>query len=132
MADHVNPMVSSASGLPSVLLAAAAPRSAPDKPRPVKIADSQPKEPGSRPTAISADTPQTAMEQLNGYLQEAGSELQFRVDPGTDRTFFRLVSASTGEVLLQVPSEEMLAMARSLRALDKQMGASGVLMNKEG
>jgi flagellar protein FlaG len=129
MADQMNPLSSLASGLPSALLAAAAPRPVPEKPRPAKTADSQP--PG-RPGAVPAAMSTAAMEQLNGYLHQTGSELQFQVDEGTGRTFFKIVNETTGEVLLQVPSEEMLAMARKLRELEKRLDASGVLMDKEG
>lgn len=150
MADQVNPTGSLASGLPLALLAASAPRAAPEKSRPAKSANSQPQGQASRPVADSskaldsaqapatAQTPATAqaseaaMGQLNGYLQQAGSELKFQVDPGTGRTFFQIVNQNTGEVVLQVPSDEVLAMARKLRDLEQQMDAAGVLLDKEG
>lgn len=72
------------------------------------------------------------MDKVNSHLQEAGSELKFQVDKETGRTVFKVINPKNGEVILQVPSEEMLALARNLRALDKQEGASGVLMDKEG
>ena len=37
-----------------------------------------------------------------------------------------------GRPFLQVPSEELLAMARKLREFAEEMGASGVLLDKEG
>lgn len=131
MADQAIPSVSLAPGLPLAFLAPPAPRPAADKPRPAKVADAPPQGSGDRP-AEAAKITEAALEQLNSYLQQAGSELKFQVDEGTGRTFFKIVSQSTGEVLLQVPSEEMLAMSRKLRELEKQMGASGVLVDKEG
>lgn len=153
MADQVNPMGGLASGLPLALLAAVSPRPAPDKVRPAKVADPKAQGPGGRPASESASaaavtdvfevpkvvkayeiakTPEAAMEQLNEYLQNVGTELKFQVDKETGRTFFKIISEHTGEVLLQVPSEEMLALARNLRALAEQAGASGVLVDKEG
>lgn len=72
------------------------------------------------------------MEQINGHLQQAGSELKFQVDKATGRTVYKVVNPSNGQVLLQVPSDEMLALARNVRAMQEQMGAAGVLVDKEG
>lgn len=72
------------------------------------------------------------MEQLNGHLQQAGSELKFQVDKATGRTVYKVVNPDNGQVLLQVPSEEILALARNVRAMERQMGAAGVLVDKEG
>jgi flagellar protein FlaG len=72
------------------------------------------------------------MEQLNSHLQQTNSQLQFQLDKETGRTIYKIVSPSNGQVLLQVPSEEVLAMARNLRTMEKQKGAFGVLVDKEG
>lgn len=138
MADQVNPTGSLAPGLPSQILAASAPRPAPESSRPANTASSKAKGPGPQtvpglPAAPAAEkAPEAAMEQFNAHLQKAGSQLKFQSDQATGRTVFKVVNPNTGEVLLQVPSEEMLAMARNLRAMEKQAGASGVLVDKEG
>jgi len=150
MADQVNPTGSLAPGLPLALLVAAVSRPAPGRAHPAKIADSLSPEQDSRPafeaaktpeaaktlevakTLEAAKTPEAAVEQLNRYLQQTGTELKFEVDKATGRTLFKIVSESSGEVLIQVPSEEMLTMARKLRDFEKQMAASGVLVDKEG
>lgn len=138
MADQVNPAGSLASGLPLALLAAAAPRPAPESSRPAKIADSQPGGSGSQAAIVSAESsegiksPEAAMARVNNYLQQSGSELKFKVDKESGRTVFKVINPNTGEVLLQVPSEELLALARNLRSFEKQTGASGVLVDKEG
>lgn len=132
MADQVNPMGSLASGYSSALLVSAAPRPAPEKTHPAKIADPRSQELGTGPVVEDAKTAEAAMGKLNGRLRETGSELKFQMDKATGRTIFKVVNPSNGEVLLQVPSEEVLAMARNLRALDDQAGASGVLVDKEG
>jgi flagellar protein FlaG len=79
--------------------------------------------------AESTQSAKAAMGQLNSHLQQANSSLEYQVDQSTGRTFFQIVDTNTGEVVLQVPSVEMLALARNLRALDKKMG---VLVDKEG
>ncbi len=42
------------------------------------------------------------------------SSLRFRVDPESDQVVVSVVDASTGDVLRQIPSEEALAIAKSL------------------
>lgn len=132
MVNQVSPMGSLATGPPVALLAASAPRPAPEPTRTAKVASSPPQGTGSQPPPVTAHTSELAMEQVNSHLQQAGSELKFRVDQDTGRTVFKVINPNTGEVLLQVPSEELLALARNLRRFQEQMGASGVLVDKEG
>lgn len=42
------------------------------------------------------------------------ASVRFRVDPDADRVVISVVDADTGDVLRQIPSEEALAIARSL------------------
>ena len=132
MADQVNPTGGLASGLPSALLVANTPRPAVEKARPAKAPESPAKRLVSRPAAESVESSDEAMEQLNSHLQKTGTELKFQVDRDSGRTLFQIISEKTGEVLLQVPSEDVLAMARKLRDVAEQLDASGVLVDKEG
>jgi flagellar protein FlaG len=122
MADQITPLGSLASGLPPALAAAAAPA-----PAPAKVPASQ--RPAAPPAPAAAKTPEAAMGQLNSHLQQADSSLKFQVDQSTGRAYFQIVNDSTGEVVLQVPSAQMLAMARNLQTLDKKMG---VLVDQQG
>jgi uncharacterized FlaG/YvyC family protein len=124
MVDQLSPL---ASGLPTALLAAALPKAHAERPRPARTADSQ--SPGRSDTAKLSEA---ALEQLNGYLQHAGSDIKFQMDEDSGRTFFKIVSQTTGEVLLQVPSVEVMAMARKSREFADLMEASGHLVDKEG
>jgi flagellar protein FlaG len=72
------------------------------------------------------------MNQLNGHLQQAGSELKIQADKDSGRTVYKVVNPATGEIVYQYPTEEMLAMARSLQTSEKQLGTSGVLVDKQG
>jgi flagellar protein FlaG len=132
MVDQVSPLGSLALGLPQVQLAAAKSQPTPEPTRPAKPAPSAPADPETKLTTDSAKTPEEAMKQVNAYLQQSESDLKMHVDKATGRTIFQVVSNSTGEVLLQMPSEEVLSMARKLTALSKEKGASGVLVDKEG
>ncbi len=132
MADQVNPLGNLATGLPSALLVANTPRPAPEKARTARTPASPPQNPNDPTPADPAISADSAMELMNNRLLGTGTELKFKVDRDSGRTLFQVVSENTGEVLLQVPSEEMLAMARKLRDFAEQTGASGVLLDKEG
>jgi flagellar protein FlaG len=132
MADQVNPTGSLATGPPQILLAAATPQPIPEKSRPAKTADSKPSKPEGRPLPQSVKATDADMKAINDYLQQTNSNLEFKVDKGTGITYFKIVDATTGEVIRQVPSDEILTMARKLRALSSHKDASGVLMDKEG
>jgi flagellar protein FlaG len=133
MADQVNPTGSLAQG---VLLTLQAQASA--KPQPV------PQRPAAQPTAsqparqeaqslpASAKAPETAVQEINDYLKQSGSDLSFSVDRASGLSYFQVVDTKTKEVIRQVPSEEVLAMARKLRQMAKQTDASGILLDKEG
>ncbi len=131
MADQVNPAGSMASGASLTLLSMAAPKPAPEKARVTKTVESLPQGQAGA-SAESAQSAEVAMTQVNDHLEQTGTELRFRVDKATGRTVFKIVNPDDGRVLLQVPSDEMLALARNLKALDEQMRASGVLVDREG
>ena len=55
-----------------------------------------------------------AVSAINNYVQNLRRDLQFTVDEQTDRTIIRVIDSETREVIRQIPSEEVLALARSL------------------
>jgi len=132
MADQVNPTGGLAPGLPLTILVATAPKQAKEIPSQARSADTQSAGPVSRPAVESMKTSEAAVAQINEHFQQVGSELKIQKDKTTGRTVFKVTNPNTGEVIIQVPSEEVLALARNLRSLEKQQGASGVLMDKEG
>jgi uncharacterized FlaG/YvyC family protein len=67
-----------------------------------------------------------------GQHLEAQTELRLQVDAGSGRTIFQVVQQGTGEVVLQVPSEEVIGMSRRVRELESQPGAPGTLLDREG
>jgi flagellar protein FlaG len=132
MADQVNPMGNLAPGLPVVQVASVTPRPSSEKVRSAKAVEPRPQGQVDSPVAKASESTDTAMEQLNSHLQQVNSQLQFQVDKETGRTIYKVVSKDNGQVLLQVPSEEVLAMARNLRSMEQQQGVSGVLLDKKG
>jgi flagellar protein FlaG len=55
-----------------------------------------------------------AVQQIQSYLNDTQRQLQFQVDQGSGRTIVRVVNPETQEVIRQIPSEEVLTLARSI------------------
>ncbi|HEX7116915.1 MAG TPA: flagellar protein FlaG [Steroidobacter sp.] len=51
------------------------------------------------------------VEQLESYLRSVSRSLEFRVDAETGRTVVSVRDAQTGELIRQIPSEEVLRLA---------------------
>ncbi|OGT22444.1 MAG: hypothetical protein A2V90_09925 [Gammaproteobacteria bacterium RBG_16_57_12] len=58
---------------------------------------------------------QQALNQINDLVQQLHRNLQFTVDKDTGRTVVRVIDAETDEVVRQIPSEELLAIARHIK-----------------
>lgn len=132
MADQVNPTGSLAPGLPLALLSATQTRQAQGKARAAKPVEADAK----RADAAGAEAPSGSLDAASKvfkeYLELAQSDLMFQVDQDSGRIYFKILDAATKEVIRQVPSEEILAMARKLRELADPKGAKGVLVDEEG
>ena len=59
-----------------------------------------------------------AVDSTNAYLQsQPSSSIQFSIDKDTGRTVVKMVDTETKEILRQIPSEEMLAISRSIEKM---------------
>jgi uncharacterized FlaG/YvyC family protein len=81
--------------------------------------------------APSAGSEATAVAQVNQHLQQAQTGLKLQVDPSSGRTVFQIVQQGTGQVLMQIPSVEVLGMSSRIRAMEAQNKGSGALVDKE-
>lgn len=70
----------------------------------------------SKQPAMSLDQ---AIQQVGKKLKEAGVDVTFSVDQQLQRVIVKVVDQKDGTVLRQIPSEEMLHLAR---VLDEQQG----------
>jgi len=61
-------------------------------------------------------TLQAVAAQIESYLRSIGRELLFTVDEGTNRTVVTVRDPASGETIRQIPSEELLRIARTLGA----------------
>ncbi len=72
-----------------------------------------------------------AVQQMNTYVQNIQRDLQFSVDEESGRNVVKVIDSKSKEVIRQIPSEEVLALARQwaeqqadgtgLSLLDKKM-----------
>lgn len=73
-------------------------------------------------TAKIAATPQElqeAVDSMNDFVSSLSNTLNFSIDKETGRTVVKVIDRATDEVIKQIPSEEMLAIAK---AIDKLKG----------
>jgi flagellar protein FlaG len=78
--------------------------------------------PPAAATTAAEPTPQQlkhAVDSINKSLQPSASNLEFNIDPGTQRAVVKVVDTSTGDVIRQIPSKEVLAIAESIDQLNK-------------
>jgi flagellar protein FlaG len=96
---------------------------APEVPRPVSartplstvpVVESQP-----QPPAAPADprTVKDAVDAANEAVKTIRSEIDFSVDEDTGKTVVRIVEKQTGTLIRQIPSQEMLEIAKALDRL---------------
>ncbi len=76
--------------------------------------------PDLTPEAITA-----AVQSVNAYVESVSSSIQFSIDQDSGRTIVKMVDTATDEVLRQFPSEEMLAISKSIDRMQ------GLLINRK-
>lgn len=97
------------------------------RPAPASVRNAPTRGPAAEASASS--TQEAAVAQVNQHLEQTQTELKLQVDAESGRTVFQVVQQDTGEVVLQVPSAEVLGMSRRVRDLE---GQAGGLLDKEG
>jgi len=74
---------------------------------------------------VTQETIAAAVQSANAYVQSISSSIQFSLDQDSGRTVVKMVDTETEEVLRQFPSEEMLAISKSIDRMQ------GLLINRE-
>ncbi len=69
----------------------------------------------------SAAQLQNVVDSINKALQQSNKNLEFTVDESTKKSVVKLVDTETGDVIRQFPSEEALAISRSIDRFQKGM-----------
>ncbi|MEO8039120.1 MAG: flagellar protein FlaG [Betaproteobacteria bacterium] len=79
----------------------------------------------SESAATSRAALQVAVESVQDKVKLTSSNLKFSIDEDSGKTIVRVVDDNTNEVIRQIPSEEMLAIARNLARVE------GALLDKK-
>lgn len=84
--------------------------------------------------SVDATTEQieTAVRQLSEFVQTNSRKLNFSVDEGSNKQVVKVTDAQSGDIIRQIPSEEVLRLSERLQDLQADVGASvGLLFNKQ-
>ena len=79
-----------------------------------ETATPQPQQATSAQKAENEQTLSAAISSVEEYIKPFNNRLEFNVDKDVGRVVIKVVDKETEEVILQVPSEEMLAIAKAL------------------
>lgn len=75
---------------------------------------------------------ENALAEISEFVQNNNRQLNFSVDEGSQKNVIKVTDSGTGEVIRQIPSEEVLRLSERLRDLQLDVGkAVGVLFNKQ-
>ncbi len=71
---------------------------------------------GSENVSVAYSRPNLdkAIEQIQRYLKDSGSNLSLAFDESANRYVAKVVNSATGEVVRSIPSEEVLELARTI------------------
>ncbi|MDJ0882353.1 MAG: flagellar protein FlaG [Gammaproteobacteria bacterium] len=60
-----------------------------------------------------------AVGQINDFVQKVQRDLSFSMDEGSGRTIIKVIDSDSGEVVRQIPNEQVLAMATYIREVSE-------------
>lgn len=98
-----------------------------------KLAANQPKAMSGSQGGVNAQSGSAGLDEalrdLTGYVQNVQRNLQFNVDDDSGQTIIRVVDTETDEVIRQIPSEEVVALARHLKSMSE--GEQGLFLQEK-
>lgn len=71
----------------------------------------------------SLDTLKSAAAAGNSMLQSVNLNLEFVVDDSTKKVVIKIVDRQTGDIVRQIPSEDMMAFIKKMQELDGEKGS---------
>lgn len=75
---------------------------------------------------------ESAVNEISDFLQTTNRQLAFSVDESSERPIVKVTDSESGEVIRQIPSEEVLALSERIKELQADVGSAvGVLFNKQ-
>ncbi|MBY0419246.1 MAG: flagellar protein FlaG [Pararheinheimera sp.] len=89
-------------------------------------------EPNQAQPTVTADELGEAVENINQFVNSQGRTLNFSVDEESGKPIVKVVDFETKEVIRQIPSEEVLTMAKAIKRLQEDLGsATGLMIDKK-
>jgi flagellar protein FlaG len=83
-------------------------------------------------SAVTADELGEAVENINQFVNSQGRTLNFSVDEESGKPVVKVIDFETKEVIRQIPSEEVLTMAKAIKRLQEDLGsATGLMIDKK-
>jgi len=77
-----------------------------------------------------AEDIELAVQEVQAFLQVQNRNLAFSIDEDTQRSVVTVKDSESGDVIRQIPSEEVLKLAERIKSLQEDIGSSvGVLVN---
>ncbi len=81
--------------------------------------------------AVATDELGEAVENINQFVNSQGRTLNFSVDEESGKPIVKVIDFETKEVIRQIPSEEVLTMAKAIKRLQEDLGsATGLMFDK--
>ncbi|HJS14255.1 MAG TPA: flagellar protein FlaG [Rheinheimera sp.] len=81
--------------------------------------------------AVTTDELGEAVENINQFVNSQGRTLNFSVDEESGKPIVKVIDFETKEVIRQIPSEEVLTMAKAIKRLQEDLGsATGLMFDK--
>ena len=70
--------------------------------------------------------------EINDFVQTRNHQLNFSIDEKSERAVVKVTDSDSGEVIRQIPSEDVLALSERIKELQTDVGSAvGVLFNKQ-
>ena len=81
---------------------------------------------------VTGEALRQAISDVESFLQVQNRDLAFSIDEDTARSVVTVIDGQSGDVIRQIPSEEVLALAARIQELQQDVGVSvGVFINNE-
>jgi flagellar protein FlaG len=80
----------------------------------------------------SSETIAIAVAEISEFVQAQNRHLAFSIDENSQRSVVKVTDAESGDVIRQIPSEEVLKLSERIKDLQSDVGAAvGILFNKQ-
>lgn len=75
---------------------------------------------------------ETALDEVTNFVQTQNRQLDFSFDEQSNRSIIKVTDSDSGEMIRQIPSEDVLKLAQRIKELQTDAGeAIGVLINRQ-